>query len=238
MSVFPPPLSLHITRHAGHNGTLSVSVYFIIKSDLLSFAFTHFIGARAKSCAVSCWTTWYYRDHTLGCMMWTSLRHPVSLLADFRQGWVLFERTCVITGIQFTKHFIEFVLVETNQFCGSNSNLILTRQTCSHRLGRVVGSKRWSLAVYFSVRIWYVFLISKYREELDLGPCMSLVRAKRMRLRSADFQRILRPNTFLNRKSALRSRILFARTQLMQRPRSDSPLNFDIENTYQIRTEK
>jgi len=27
-----------------------------------------------------------------------------------RQGWVLFERTCVFAGIQFTKHFIEFVL--------------------------------------------------------------------------------------------------------------------------------
>jgi len=33
-----------------------------------------------------------------------------------RQGWVLFEGTCVFTGIQFTKHFIEFVFVEPPDF--------------------------------------------------------------------------------------------------------------------------
>jgi len=32
-----------------------------------------------------------------------------------RQAWVLFKfkRTCIFTGIQFTKHFIEFVLCST-----------------------------------------------------------------------------------------------------------------------------
>jgi len=40
----------------------------------------------------------------------------------------------------------------------------------------------------------------------------------------------------IRRKSALRSRILFASTELMHRPRSDS-LHFDIENTYHIRVE-
>jgi len=44
--------------------------------------------------------------------------------------------------------------------------------------------------------------------------------------RGLDSQR-QRPNTFLNRKSALRSGILFASTELMHRPRSDSPLHFD-----------
>jgi len=56
-------------------------------------------------------------------------------------------------------------------------------------------------------------------------------------LRSADFRRILRPKTFLNRKSALHS-ILFASTKVMHTPRSDFPLHIDIENIYQIRTEK
>jgi len=32
-----------------------------------------------------------------------------------RYGWVQLTRTCVFSGIQFTKHFIEFVFVETNQ---------------------------------------------------------------------------------------------------------------------------
>jgi len=67
---------------------------------------------------------------------------------------------------------------------------------------------------------------------------MTVVLAKRMGLGSADFRRILRPNTFLNRKSALPSRILFASTEVMHRPRSDSALHFDVKNTYHLRTEK
>jgi len=59
-----------------------------------------------------------------------------------RQGWFLFERTCIFAGIQFTKYFIEFVLVETNLFFGSNSNVILMLQTCGHRSSRVAGSQR------------------------------------------------------------------------------------------------
>jgi len=155
-----------------------------------------------------------------------------------RQGWILFVRTCVSAGLQFTKHFIEFVLVETNQLFGSDSKVILTRQTCSHRSSRVAGVKRQALALYFPVRIWYVFLISKYRGESDLDLCMTSVLAKRKQLHSSDFRRILRPNTFLNRKSALCSHILFASTEVMHTPRSDSPLHFDIKNTYQLRTIK
>jgi len=49
------------------------------------------------------------------------------------QVWVLFKPTCVFTGMHFTKHFIKFVLVETNQLFGSSSNVILTGQTCGHR---------------------------------------------------------------------------------------------------------
>jgi len=67
---------------------------------------------------------------------------------------------------------------------------------------------------------------------------MISVLAKRMQLRSADFGRILRPNTFLNRKSALCGRILFASTEVIHTPRFDFPLHFDIQNTYQFRMEK
>ena len=81
--------------------------------------------------------------------------------------------------------------------------MILTRQTCGHRSSMVAASNCQALAFYFSVRIWYMILISKCREESDLGLCMRL--PKRMPLRSADFRRILRPNTFKNRKSTLRS---------------------------------
>jgi len=133
--------------------------------------------------------------------------------SSLRWGWVLFEWTCEFVGIQFTKHFIKFVFVETNQLIDSNSNVILTRQTCGHCSSRVAGSKHRALAFRFSVRIWYMFWISKCRGEWDLGVCMTSVLAKRMRLRSADFQRILRPNTFLNRNSALCGRILFDKYQ-------------------------
>jgi len=59
-----------------------------------------------------------------------------------------------------------------------------------------------------------------------------------MPLRSADFRF---KNVFgrrIHQKSALRSRILSASTELMHRPTSDSSLHFDIKNTYQIRNTK
>jgi len=156
-----------------------------------------------------------------------------------RHGWVWFERTCAFSGIQFTKHFIEFVFVETNKVVRSNTNVILTRQTCGQRSSRVAGSKRRALAFCFPVRIWYyVFLISICTGKLDLGVCMTSVLAKRMRPRSADFRF---ENVFGRRircKSTLRSRILFASTQVMHTPRSDLSLHFDIKNIYQIRTGK
>jgi len=82
------------------------------------------------------------------------------MTCTFRQGWVWFERTCIFSGIQFTKHFIEFVFVETNEVVRSDSNVILTRKTCGQRSSRVAGSKRRALAFCFSVRMWYVLLIS------------------------------------------------------------------------------
>ena len=75
------------------------------------------------------------------------------MTCTFRQGWVWCEGTCEFSGIQFTKHFIEFVFVETNEVVRSNSNVILTRQNCGQRSSRVAASKRRVLACYFSVRI-------------------------------------------------------------------------------------
>jgi len=46
---------------------------------------------------------------------------------------------------------------------------------------------------------------------------MTLGFAEKMLLRSADFRRTLRPNTLKNRKSALRSGILFTNPEVMQR---------------------
>ena len=92
-----------------------------------------------------------------------------------------------------------------------------------------------SASIVFFVRIWYVFILSKCRGELDLGLCMSLVPAKRMPLHSADLRFQNAFGRKIRRKSALRSRILFACTKLMHRPTSDSFLHFDIKITHQIR---
>ena len=96
-----------------------------------------------------------------------------------------------------------------------NSNVILTRQTCGHSSSRVAGSKRRALAFSFSVRIWYIFLISKCRGKSDQGLRIAPVLAERMRPHSADFRF---KNVFsrrICRKSALRSRILFPSTEVM-----------------------
>jgi len=77
----------------------------------------------------------------------------------------------LLSGIQFTKRFIWFVFVETNQFISDNPNVILTRQACIQRSGMAVGSKRQALASYFYIRICYMFLISKCRAKSDLGLC-------------------------------------------------------------------
>ena len=55
--------------------------------------------------------------------------------------WVFSKRTCVFSEIQFTKYFIEFIVVETKQIVGVNANVILTQQTCGQHSSRVAGRK-------------------------------------------------------------------------------------------------
>ena len=87
-----------------------------------------------------------------------------------RWGWVFLERTRILSGIQFTTHFIEICVVETKRFVGITENMILTRQTCGQRSSRAEESKRRALGNYFSERVCYMFLISKCRGDWDLGP--------------------------------------------------------------------
>ena len=134
--------------------------------------------------------SWHLQHPSRVFPMWVLGNLDVTVL---RQGWVFSKRMCVFSGIYFTTHFIEFVVMETKQIVRSNSNVILRRQTCGQRSGMAAGR---ALAFYFSVRIFYVFPMSKCRGESDLSLCMISVLAKRMPLRSADFRRILRPNTF------------------------------------------
>jgi len=86
-----------------------------------------------------------------------------------QRGWVFLERTRILSGIQFTTHFIEFFVVETKRFVGSFVNVILTRQTCGQRSSRAAESKRRAIENYFPERICYMFQISKCRGDRDLG---------------------------------------------------------------------
>jgi len=92
-----------------------------------------------------------------------------------RWGWVFLERTRILSGIQFTTHFIEFFVVETNRFFSSFVNVTLTRQTCGQRSSRAAESKRRRIGNYFSERICYMFLISKCTGDRDLGLCTTSV---------------------------------------------------------------
>jgi len=58
-------------------------------------------------------------------------------------------------GIQYVRHVIEFVFVETNHLVVGNPKAILTRQTCGQRSSMAVGSTHQALAFIF----WSKFAI-------------------------------------------------------------------------------
>ena len=113
-----------------------------------------------------------------------------------RWGWVFLARTRILSRFQFAGHFIEFVLLETNQLVGSNPNVILTRQTYGQRSRKAAGSKHRRLAFYCSIRICYMFPLSKCRGESDLGLCTNSGLAKTMPVRVGIFQQIWWPHAF------------------------------------------
>jgi len=151
-----------------------------------------------------------------------------------RWGWVFLERTLILSGIQFTAHFIDFFVVETKRFVGSFVHVNLTRQTCGQRSSRAAESKRRALGNHFPEQICYMFLISKCRGDRDLGLYTTSVLAKREPQRNGKIRFFLRRNTFFPRILPLRCGSLFASTKVVHRPGSWSPLHFDIRNIWQI----
>ena len=154
-----------------------------------------------------------------------------------RWGWVFLEQTRILSGIQFTTHFIEFFVVETKRFVGSTVNVILTRQTCGQRSSKAAESKRRALGNYFSGRICYMFLISKYRRDWDLGLCTTSGLAFGEPQHNVDF---LEENVFGRRKNrnlSLRCGSPNASPEVVHRPRFRSPLHFDTGNIQRIRSE-
>jgi len=94
-------------------------------------------------------------------VFWPTLTSPGPL----RQGWVFLERTRILSGIQFTKYFTDFVFVKTNQSISSNPHVICPQETFCQRSNVDAGSKRRALTFYFSVRICYMMLRSNCRGE-------------------------------------------------------------------------
>jgi len=90
--------------------------------------------------------------------------------------WVFLERTQILSGIQFTTHFIEFFFVETKLFVGSTLNVILTRQTSSQRSSRAAGIKRRALGNYFTTAQCQVpiFLAGETRFFLRKSPFLPI----------------------------------------------------------------
>jgi len=103
-------------------------------------------------------------DHTVFFVLfrryyeWFKYRvHTYSLLhleCHLRWGWVFLKRTRILSGTQFTTHFIEMLVVETKWFIGTFVNVILTLQTYGQRSSRAAESKRQGN--YVSERICYI----------------------------------------------------------------------------------
>jgi len=151
-------------------------------------------------------------------------------VCELRWGWVFLERTRILSGIQLTTHFIEFFVVETKRFVGSSVHVILARQTCGQRSSKAAESKRRALGNDFSERICYMFLISKFRGVCHLGLCTTSGLAFEEPQCNGKIRFFLRRNTFFFQKLPLRCGSPNASPEVVHRPRSQSPLNFDIRN--------
>ena len=91
-------------------------------------------------------------------------------------------------------------------------------------------SKRRVLGNYFPVRICYEFRISKCRGDWDLGLCTFWVLAFINPFSDGKIRFFLRVKRVFFWKSLLLSGSLFASTQKVHRPRSQSLLQSDIRN--------
>jgi len=132
---------------------------------------------------------------------------------------------------QFLKfEFFGSIVVEAKPFVGSFVHVILTQQTCGQRSSRAAESKRRALGYYFFERICYMFHISKCRGDWYLSLCTTSGLAFGEPQRSGKIRFFLRRNTFFPRKSPLRCGSPNASPDVVHRPRSQSPLHFDMWN--------
>jgi hypothetical protein len=71
--------------------------------------------------------TWFYRVQLYGTAF--QLKLSIQFLPMSRQMvLVCISRTKILSGIQFTRHFIDFVVVETKRFVSSKVYVLWTLQ--------------------------------------------------------------------------------------------------------------
>jgi len=63
-------------------------------------------------------------------------------LLEIKVGLGISRKTRILGGIQFTTHFIEFLVVETKRFVGSTVNVILTRKPCGQHSSSLAGFQK------------------------------------------------------------------------------------------------
>ena len=107
-----------------------------------------------------------------------------------------------------------------------------TLEMCGQHSSRAERSQNRESALYFSIWICCMFVIWKCRGKDDLGMCTASGLAKRMPLRGGAFRFKNMFGRKNRRKLPPRSGILLACSEAVYKPRSDSPLHFNIRNTY------
>jgi len=220
--------------------TTTLSALYLLQADYAQFS----VWLHNKTCLGSLITSIFLRlsfkenycpeTSIMARCIFLHLRDTMKIfymcITYLRWGWVFLERTRILSGIQFTTHCIEIFVVETKRFGGSFVNVILTRQTCGQRLSRTAESKRRALGNYFFERICYMFLISKCRGDRDLGLCTTsgLTIGEPRRNGDSPKKNVFRRSK--NRILSLRCGSPNASPEVVHRPRSESPLHFDIRN--------
>ena len=120
--------------------------YFVMHSMWRVFYVTYIKGDVHSTRRTLCMSSWEtFLPYTLffcPATPWNySLKNP-KWAKTLRWGWVFLEQTRILSGIQFTTHFINKFDVETKLFVGSFVHVILTQETCDQRLSAWVRMRK------------------------------------------------------------------------------------------------
>ena len=76
-----------------------------------------------------------------------------NLFTDLKGGWVFLARTRILSGFQFTTHFIEIFVVETICFCTRDLDAANLRPALEQGCGKQTSSAR---KLFFRANLLYV----------------------------------------------------------------------------------